>query len=46
MLEAVRRNFMQIITNRANIAKQWKGKVVLRVKLLLVKAEKGSRLAD
>jgi len=34
---------MKTIVDRANIAKQWKGKVVPRVKLLLVKAAKESR---
>ncbi|KAJ8426558.1 hypothetical protein Cgig2_017074 [Carnegiea gigantea] len=43
LLEAIRRKFMQTIANRSRISKDWKGKVVPRVKLLLVKAEKESR---
>jgi len=42
-LEAIRRKFMQTITNRCRISKDWKDKLVPRVKLLLVKAEKESR---
>ena len=34
---------MKTIADRANIAKQWKGKVVPRVKILLVKVAKESR---
>jgi len=43
LLEAVRRKFMKTIADKANIAKQWKGKVVPRVKLLPVKVAKESR---
>ncbi|KAJ8432916.1 hypothetical protein Cgig2_004590 [Carnegiea gigantea] len=43
LLEAIRRKSVQIITNRSGISKDWKGKVIPRVKLLLVKVEKESR---
>jgi len=43
MLEAIRRKFMETIANRANIAKQWKGTVVPRVKLLVVMEEKENK---
>ena len=42
LLEAVRRKFMKTIVDGANIAKQWKGKVVPRVKLLPIKVAKES----
>jgi len=43
LLEAVRRKFMKTIADRGSIAKQWKGKVVPRVKILLQKIAKESR---
>lgn len=43
LLEAIRRKFMQTIANKSRISKDWKGKVVPRVKLLLVKVKKESR---
>jgi len=43
MFEAVRKKFMKTISNRAKLANQCKGRVVPRVKLLLVKTEKESR---
>ena len=42
-LEEIRRKFMKTIAHRFKAAKSWPSAVVLRVKLLLVKAELSSR---